>query len=91
MSKWDWGYLYWALWIFVMFLVPELLGYFHTAPWPTLSSTSWHAERTYPILRSLLFGFLIGLAVHIRFQTALGRAEAGGMAVALALHFAGLV
>ena len=88
LSRWEWGDLYWAVWIFVLFLIPELLGLLGVAPWPTLSSTAWHNQREYPILRSIIAGFLIGLAVHLRFQTPLWRAEAGGIGIAVLLHFA---
>lgn len=77
---------YWATWLFVLFLVPELLAHFGVIPMYTLSSTAWLDEQTYPILRTILFGFLVGLAVHIRFTTSLGRAELGGIGIALAVH-----
>lgn len=77
---------YWAVWIFVLFLVPELLANFGVIPMFTLSETAWLDEQTYPILRTIIFGFLVGLAVHIRFTTGLGRAEIGGIGIALAAH-----
>lgn len=86
MTRWDWGYAYWALWIFGMFLIPELLGFFHVAPWPTLSETSWHAEAHWPILRTVLLGFLLGLAVHIVYRVPLWEALAGGLVVAVVAH-----
>jgi len=85
-SKETWGNIYWGVWIFGLFLIPELLAFFHVAPWPTLSSTAWVDERTYSILKTVLFGFLMGLAVHIRFQTHLARAEVGGIGIALLVH-----
>ena len=80
--------LYWSTWLGVMFLVPELLAATHAIPMFTLSRTSWHDEQAYPILRTVIAGFLFGLAVHIRFATPLFKAELGGMVVALALHVA---
>lgn len=78
--------IYWGIWIFGLFLIPELLGWGRVAPWVTLSETAWWVEKALPIMRSLLFGFLIGLAVHIRFHTNFGRAELGGMIVAAVAH-----
>lgn len=71
-----------AVWL--CFEVPAALG---IAPWYTLSRTSWLDERLYPILKTVLFGFLIGLAVHIRFQTGLLRTTIGGIAIALILNY----
>ena len=78
---------YWAFWIFVLFLGPELAATFHWIPMYTLSETSWVNEKLYRWLPDLLFGFLIGLAVHIRFKTPLGHAEAGGLIIALVAHY----
>jgi hypothetical protein len=78
--------LYWGVWIFVLFLVPEILAATGAIPMYTLSTTSWMDQQTYPVLRTILFGFLVGLAVHIRFTTSLGKAELGGIGVALILH-----
>ena len=77
---------YWAFWIFVLFLVPELLAWRGVIPMYTLSRTAWFNEQKYSILKTLLAGFLLGLAVHIRFQTKLFRAELGGMIIALMMH-----
>lgn len=76
----------WAGWL-GLFLVLELTAYFRFTPWDTLSSTAWLNEKEYPILRTVLFGFLIGLAVHIRFQTGLWRTTVGGTVIALVLNF----
>lgn len=84
------SYAWWAFWIFVLFLTPELLAYFKLIPLMTLSQTSWKIEHLYPIMRTVLFGFLIGLAFHIRYQTKLGHAEIGGILIALILHNWGL-
>jgi hypothetical protein len=78
--------LYWGLWVGVMFLVPELLAATHTVPMYTLSRTSWNDEVTYSWLRTLIAGFLLGLIVHIRFATPLGKAELGGVGIALLAH-----
>lgn len=75
----------WAGWL-CLFLVLELTGFFHVTPWNTLSSTAWANEERYPILRTILLGFLIGLAVHIRFQTGLWRTTLAGTVIALAVN-----
>lgn len=56
-------------------------------PWNSLSQTSWMNEQSYPWLRTILFGFLVGLAVHIRFTTGLFRATIGGVLLALAVNY----
>jgi hypothetical protein len=76
----------WAGWL-LLFLALELSAFFGLAPWGTLSSTAWLNEKMYPILRTVLFGFLIGLAVHIRFTTGLWRTTLGGMLIALVLNY----
>jgi hypothetical protein len=78
---------YWAVWIFILFLGPELAATFHLVPLYTLSNTAWINEKLYRWLPDLLFGLLIGLAVHIRFKTPLGHAEIGGLIIALVAHF----
>lgn len=78
--------LIWAFWI-ALFLLFELGAFFGFFPWDTLSSTAWLNEKLYPILRTVLFGFLIGLAVHIRFQTGLWRTTLGGTLIALVLNY----
>lgn len=75
----------WAGWL-LLFLGLELAGYFRVAPWVTLSETAWGNEKEYPILRTILLGFLIGLAVHIRFETGLWRTTLGGTLIALAVN-----
>jgi hypothetical protein len=77
--------LVWAAWL-LLFLGLELSAFFHLAPWDTLSSTAWLNERLHPILKTLLFGFLIGLGVHIRYGTGLWRTTAGGLLIALVLN-----
>ena len=71
----------WSVWL-LLFLGLEVglaivLGYLYT-----LSKTSGIEEARFPILRTILLGFLLGLAVHIRWQTPLWRTEAISMAVA---------
>jgi hypothetical protein len=81
MSKLLRSELFWSFWL-VQFLVLEViigivLGYIYT-----LSATSGIEEARFPILRTLLLGFLLGLAVHIRWQTPLWRTEAISMLIA---------
>jgi len=71
----------WSFWL-ALFLVFEvgiaiILSYIFT-----LSKTSGIEEARFPILRTLLLGFLLGLAVHIRWQTPLWRTEAVAMVIA---------
>lgn len=89
MTRWQYGYVVWGLW-FVAFLVIELLGAFKAVPWPTLSSTSWHAETTYVWLKLALFGFLLGLLLHIVFHVEFWAAMAFGIGVSLLAHIAHL-
>jgi hypothetical protein len=76
----------WAAWL-VVFLVLELAAFFHLAAWDTLSQTAWLNEKLHPVLRTILFGFLIGLGVHIRYQTGLWRTTLGGVLVAVVLNY----
>jgi uncharacterized membrane protein len=76
----------WAAWL-LLFLAIEIPAALGIAPWDTLSRTSWIDERLYPILKTILFGFLIGLAVHIRFGTGLLRTTVGGIVIALILNY----
>jgi len=76
----------WAVWL-LAFLALEIPAALHLVPWDTLSRTSWIDEKLYPILRTALFGFLIGLAVHIRFATGLSRTTLGGILIALVLNY----
>ena len=78
--------LVWSFWL-LLFLGLELSAFFGLAPWTTLSSTAWTNEKLHPILRTVLFGFLIGLAVHIRFGTGLWRTTMGGTLIAVVLNF----
>ena len=78
----------WGSWL-LLFLVLELTAkdVFGLAPWLSLSSTARWNEQTYPWLRTVLFGFLIGLGVHIRYPVTLWRATLGGILVAVVLNF----
>jgi hypothetical protein len=76
----------WAAWL-VLFLALEIPAAVGHAPWNTLSETAWIDEQLYPILKTLLFGFLIGLAVHSRFGTGLFRTTIGGTLIALVLNY----
>ena len=78
--------LVWAAWL-LLFLVLELSAFFRLVPWVTLSETSWLNEKQYPILKTVLFGFLVGLAVHIRFQTGLWKTSLGGSLIALVVNW----
>lgn len=78
--------LVWSLWL-GLFLLLELSAVAGIVPWQTLSSTARWNEQTYPWLRTVLFGFLIGLGVHIRYPVTLWRATLGGILVAVVLNF----
>lgn len=86
MSKLARSDLVWALWL-LLFLALEVPAAAGIVPWDTLSRTSWLDEKLYPILKTILFGFLIGLAVHIRFGTGLARSSLGGVVIALILNY----
>lgn len=72
--------------LLAVFLILEILGLFAFTPWSTLSQTAWWNESTYPWLKTILLGFLIGLAVHIRFSTGLWKTTIGGIIIALVLN-----
>jgi len=76
----------WGIVILVLGLAVELVGLNRVAPWVTLSETAWWIEKAVPIMQSVFFGFLIGLAVHIRFHTKFGHAELGGILIAVVVH-----
>jgi hypothetical protein len=86
MSKLSLSDLVWATWL-LLFLTLEIPAAVGHAPWNTFSETSWIDEQLYPILKTLLFGFLIGLAVHSRFGTGLFRTTIGGTLIALVLNY----
>src|SRR5206468_213042 len=67
-SRLTWGFLYWGLgWIALGFLVPELLGYFGIAPWPTFSQTVWSAEG-YRFVGPVVFATLLALMAHFLYH-----------------------
>ena len=78
--------LIWGFWI-ALFLALEIPAALGLVPWKTLSETAWLDEQRYAILKTILFGFLIGLAVHIRFQTGLLKTSIGGIVIALILNY----
>lgn len=91
MTRWVASYAVWSAWL-VLFLVLELMGLWRVGPWVTLSETSWHAQETYRWLVIPLFGFIMGLSVHIGLRLAgthvtLWRATLFGVIVAGALHW----
>ena len=67
----------------------EILGIYHVFGLITLSGTSWADQDKHKWLAPLLFGFLLGLVLHITFlvaghHIALWRAVAVGLIVAFA-------
>lgn len=88
--RWVWSYAVWSGWL-LAFLALELAGLYRVGPWVTLSETSWHAQATYRWLIIPLFGFILGLSLHIGLRlsgthVALWRAALFGMIVAAALQ-----
>jgi len=77
------SFLYWGVWVFVLFVVPEILGWERIAPWVTLSETVDVVEKGRQFLSDAIFFFVIGVAVHWRFQTPFGRTEAVALALAV--------
>lgn len=85
---WTVSYAVWATLIFVVFLVFELMPVFWSGcPWSTLSGTAQHAERTYPWLRVIVFGFLLGLLIHISFEIKMAPALLFAYAFTFLIHF----
>lgn len=78
--------IYWGIWVFGMFLIPEILGLERIAPWVTFSETDWWLQKTVPLVASGVFGFGIGLIVHLRYGTPFARAEIGGLLIAVIVH-----
>lgn len=72
--------LVWGAWL-AAFLVFELTGTLRWTPWRTLSETAWDTEARYPGTQRELQGFLLGLAIHIRYRTTLKSSVALGMAL----------
>lgn len=80
-----WSLAYWGLWVFVLFVVPEVLGWERVAPWVTLSETVGWVEHGRALLADLIFTFVLGVAVHWRFGTGFGRTEAVATALGVLL------
>lgn len=78
---------YWAFWILVAFLVPELLAVFKVIPLDTFSGTTWLNEQLHPWLRPFVFGFGVGLVTHLVYGTNFWKAMLGGALVAVAVNF----
>lgn len=79
-----WSLAYWGVWVFLLFVWPEILGWERIAPWVTLSETVEWVEHGKRLLADLIFAFVLGVAVHWRYGTHFGRTEA----IAQALGFA---
>lgn len=86
MSRLTTSDLVWAAWL-LLFLVLELTAVFNFTPWDTLSQTSWLNEMRYPWLKPILVGFLIGLVIHIGYQTGLWRTTIFGILIAAAIQW----
>lgn len=69
--------LVWGRWL-AGFLFWELTGTRRWTPWRTLSETAWDLEAERPGTRRQLQGFLLGLAIHIRYRTTLKSSVALG-------------
>ncbi len=69
LQRW-FSYYIWAN-VIIIFLFWELTGDLRWTPWKTLSETAWDVEKHYPGTVRYLQAFLLGLVVHIRFQTTL--------------------
>lgn len=67
--------IYWGTWIFVFFLIPEVLAALNLIPMDTLSNTTWLDQKLYSWLANLVTGFLIGLIIHLRWKFGLFRTE----------------
>ena len=78
--------LIWGFWL-LLFLAFEIPAALHLVPWDTLSRTAWLDEQRFVILKTILFGFLIGLGVHIRFGTGIWKTTLGGVVIALILNY----
>lgn len=90
MSQWTWGYWIWGFrWLLIGFLAFELTAKDVTgvAPWPSLSATVWHADKTYaPYVASALFALLLGLMAHFFYHRPLWQAIAFGLAISVSAH-----
>jgi hypothetical protein len=70
-----WSLAYWGVWVFILFLAPEVLGWERIAPWVTLSETVGWVEHGRNLLADLIFTFVLGVAFHWRFGFPFGRTE----------------
>jgi len=82
-----WSLAYWGVWIFVLFLVPEVVGALNITPLRTLSGTVDRAEIHRKMLADAIFFFVIGVAIHWRFGLPFGRVQGAMMVCALATRF----
>lgn len=78
-----WGVLWLGLFLALELTAKDITG---LAPWNSLSETARFNEESYPWLRTVLLGFLIGLAVHIRYPVTLWEGVAGGVLCAIAIN-----
>ena len=86
MTRFVWGYLYWGVgWLLFGFLAAELLGFYRVAPWPTFSSTVWHAEA-YPYVAPLILATLLALIVHFLYHRPLWASVLFALTVAVSAH-----
>lgn len=86
MKDWTASYVVWVVWL-SLFLVFELVPFaWAGCPWTRLSDTSWHAERSYPIVRAILLGFLVGLLIHIVYRVSMWEAMLFGFGFSLLTH-----
>lgn len=82
MSKLNLSDLIWGSWI-AQFLILEIVFALILGKIYTLSNTSWIDEDKYKWLGTILLGFLMGLAIHIRWKTGLWKTEAVTVPLAL--------
>lgn len=87
MTRWTWGYLMWGAGWIGAFLLLELTGYWHKAPWPTLSETVWHSEH-YQFAGPVVFATLVALIAHFLYHRPLWHSVMFGVLVAIGAHIA---
>lgn len=86
-TKWVWSDIYWGFgWLFLGFLVGELLGYFGLVPWVTFSETVWHNIR-YPLVGPAVFATLVFLAVHFLYHRPVWHSLVYGLVVSAVAHW----
>jgi len=83
-----WSSVYWGVWVFLLFAIPEILGWERIAPWVTLSEEVGWVEHGHALLQDLIFAFVLGVAVHWRFGTPFGRTEAAAQACGVLMFLA---